>query len=153
MTYSSRFCITVIISAYMLLSGIAQAAQDMSKKQIIIDNIEKIRTGTNSLEIYQTALKLAILLRKTSPEEIDDKMITDLISLLDLPAARLGIVGGLGHLGPRAKKAVPKLLQILKEEDFCYPQSVSLADVIRSALLKIGVTPPPSKCKEIKIWD
>jgi hypothetical protein len=152
MARCSRLCIAVIISACMLLCAIAQEDMDISKKQIVIDTIEKIRTGMDPGIRYEAAMKLGLLFRKEiSPEEIDDKLLRDIISLLDLPEAEFGIVVALGTLGPRAKKAVPKLLKLLKKRDVCYAQSVSMAAVIRSALLEIGVTPPPSKCKKITL--
>jgi hypothetical protein len=156
MAQCSKLWVAVIISACMLFSGIARADQDVSKKQFIKDNIEKIRTCTNARICSKTAWDLAILLRyEISPEEIDDEVITDMVSLLDMDGVRYGtaldaIVLAFGNLGPHAKKAVPKLLQLLDKVEVCYPQDVSLADDIRNTLLKIGITPTPTKCKNIE---
>jgi hypothetical protein len=154
MTHGSRLWVAVIISACMLFSGIARADQDLSDKQIVIDTIEKIRTSTDEITCYRAALRLASLFNEyISPEEIDDKTIMDITSLIDLPGADLGIVTTIRNLGPRAKIAVPKLLQLLDREDLCFPQMKWFADAIRNALFKIGVTPPSSKCKNQDLSD
>jgi hypothetical protein len=140
----------IILSAWMFLYDIAWAEQDMSHQQIITDTIKEIRTGATEVRRYEAAIQLAILLRKTNPEEISDKTIADIISLLNIPEARLGVILGLGHLGSRAKAAVPKLLKLLKKKD-CSDTDLRLVDTIRDVLPKIGVIPPPPKCNESRL--
>jgi hypothetical protein len=138
----------IILSAWMFLYDIAWAEQDMSQQQIITDTIKEIRSGATQVRRYEAALQLAILLRKKiNPEEISNKTIADIISLLNIPEARLGVVLCLGNLGPRAKAAVPKLLKLLKKKD-CSDTDMRLADTIRDVLPQIGIIPPPPKCNE-----
>jgi len=77
------------------------------------------------------------------------KTVADLVSLLDLPVGRYWVAVSLGNLGTRAKTAIPKLQQILAEED-CLQVSKSAAECIRFALTQMGVTPPPPPNCETK---
>jgi HEAT repeat protein len=90
------------------------------------------------------ASRLAAGMREMEPSYIDDKTFGDLVSLMDSPedAVRGAAAGALGFLGARSKPAIPKLLEILAKVD-CVHGAVTSADAIRTALKRIGVTPPP----------
>jgi hypothetical protein len=148
---SNRFGLwfAVIIFEWMVLVGTAQAAQDMfkSKKQIIIESIGEIRSGATSTIRDNAAQQLAEMTHGIDPKDLDDRMIADIVSLLDLPVGRYWVAVSLGNLGSRARIAVPKLQKLLIEEE-CLHVSKSAAGGIRLALTQMGITsPPPSKCK------
>jgi hypothetical protein len=149
MNQSSRIYAVIIISAWMLLSKGALLGQDMSKQQIIIDAIEKVRNGQTSNIRCDAAEHLAVLTHDISPKEINNRTIAEIISLLDLPDARFWVAISLGNLKSRAKIATPRLMQLLVEED-CKYEAVSTADGIRIALTRIGVKPPPPNCENKK---
>ena len=90
---------------------------------------------------------LSQITRKMNPKSVDDRTLADLISLLGTTddSVRGWVAGALGNLGPRAKVAVPKLLEILPNVD-CLNVSLSSAPAIRLALKRIGETPPPPAC-------
>jgi len=141
-----RLWFAVVASACLfLLSGTAQTGEPMSKKELT-ETIEKVRTGATSTIRDEAAQHLAELTRGINPKDIDDKTITDLVSLLDLREARYWVAVSLGNLGSRAKTAIPKLQQVLAEED-CLRVSKSAAGAIRHALAQMGVKPPPPKCE------
>jgi len=67
-----------------------------------------------------------------------------MVSLLETEedSVRAWVAASLGHLGLRAKVAVPKLLKLLPEVD-CLRGSLTSAPFIRVALKRMGKTPPP----------
>jgi hypothetical protein len=144
--YRFRFRFAVIASAYILfLSGTAHAGDHMPKKLLteqFTKTIMDVRTGATPTIRDEAAQHLAQLTRGIDPEDVDDKTIADLVSLLDLPVGRYWVAVCLGNLGPRAKIAIPKLQKLLTEED-CLQVSKSAAGGIRYALTKMGVKPPP----------
>jgi hypothetical protein len=73
---------------------------------------------------------------------IEEKMATEMRPLLELPEARIWIIESLGFMGSNAKSAVPRLIQLLAEED-SRSVGMSIAPGIRLALKRIGVKPPP----------
>jgi HEAT repeat protein len=86
-------------------------------------------------------------------QDIDDKTLADIVSLLDSPddSVRFWVAASLGHLGPRAKAAVPKLLTALKLSD-CFMMGITSASAIRGALVHIGERQPPQpKCTNPRI--
>jgi hypothetical protein len=111
MAYKSKLGFMVIISSWMLIAGLLLAEQHTSKKLLIIDAIEKVRTSGTPNDRSDAAYNLVILTKGVGRKDIDDKMINDMISLLDMPEGREWVAFSLGHLGSRAKKAVPKLYQ------------------------------------------
>lgn len=154
MTNRSRSYIAVMMFSLILGMGITRANQDVYHHKNIKDAVEKIRNCKyNGGNIFQASAALAFELSKMNPDEkIEDDTLDDIISLLDIPEARFWVAGSLGKLGLCAEKAIPKLLQVLREED-CTCQALrswgSNAEVIRNALRKIGATAPPfPKCSK-----
>jgi hypothetical protein len=125
----------------------AQANQNISKKQMLIDAIEKFKAAETGRERDHAASRLMQAIRNIKPAEVDDKEINEIISLLDIPDARIWIPACLGHFKSRAKKAVPKLLRLLDEEE-CKDVAMTAAQTIRYALKKMGVKPPPPGCRD-----
>lgn len=131
------------------LSGPVGAIDDQMLTKKVAETIAKVRTADTVTTRTKHAAKLVPLIAKIGPEKIDDGTISNLISLLDAPddSVRFYVAGALGILGPRAKAAVPKLLQLLPAAD-CLQGTLTSADAIRQALTRMGVTPPPpAKCR------
>ena len=139
------FCAVIVSVCFFLLSGTTYAGDNMSKKKLaaqLTKEIEKVRAGGTATIRDNAAQRLAELTRGVDPNKLDDKTITDLVSLLDLPDGHYWVAVCLGNVGPRASAAVPKLQELLAKED-CLQVSKSAAWAIRSALTRMGVTPPP----------
>jgi hypothetical protein len=129
--------------------NVANATSDPKLMKQLTETIAKVRTSEVSAARTEAAAHLVGLTRKIDPNEIDDKTLGDLVSLLDswddsvVDAAAVS----LGNLGPRAKSAVPKLLEILPGVDCLWVDASSAPD-IRNAIKLIGApTPPPPKCE------
>jgi len=120
----------------------AQNEEMISKE--IITSAETVRRAETHKVRFEAAQHLAKLTRDVDPQLVSDQALVQLIALLDTPYdyVRLWVAGALGNLGPRAKPAVPRLLTLLPKVD-CLRGSVTSAPVIRTALTRIGVTPPP----------
>jgi hypothetical protein len=106
--------------------------------------LEKVRAGKSVTIRTNAAERLSNIAHDVDPKLVDDKTLLDIVSLLDTheDSVRFWVAGALGNLGPRAKAAVPKLLELLPEVD-CIRGSLTSAASIRVALTRIGVTPPP----------
>ena len=91
----------------------------------------------------EAAEHLADLIYRAKPNSVDDKTITDMVSLLDIhdDSVRGWTAAALGHLGRRAKVAAPRLLALLAEVD-CLEGDLTSAASIRPALERMGVKPP-----------
>jgi hypothetical protein len=112
------------------------------------ETMAKIRNGKTSTSRTEAAEHLATLTRGLNPKKVDDSTLIEMLSLLDTQedSVRAWVAASLGHLGPRAKVAVPRLLKLLPEVD-CLRGSLTSAPAIRLALKRMGETPPPpSKC-------
>lgn len=140
-----RFAVIAFLLICML-SGTAHGVDKMSKKQIneqLEYTIAVVRTGATSNIRNDAAKHLADLTREIAPNEIDDKIIADIVSLLDLPVGRIWVASSLANIGPPAKMAIPKLQELIIMED-CHPLAgLSASFAIRRALERMGVTPPP----------
>jgi HEAT repeat protein len=143
---SAGFVCTMVIA--MALNG-ANATSDPKLMKQLAETIAKVRTSEVSVTRREAAERVTELTRKIDPDEIDDKTLGDLVSLLDswddsvVDAAAVS----LGNLGPHAKSAVPKLLQTLPEVDCLWVDASSALD-IRDAIKRIGAPgPPPPKCE------
>lgn len=148
MAYKSKHILIVIVSWWMLITGAAIADQPISKKQAIIDALEKARTGATSNIRYEAARSLAILTEGIDLKEIDDNIIDNMITLLYNKDVYDWVIASLANLGSRAKKAVPTLYKLYPEEA-CRFADLTAAPVILIALERIGAPPPPPpKCKE-----
>jgi len=135
-----------------LLTVMASAASDPTLMKHLTETIAKVRTGETPTAQSEAAEHLAELTRKINPNDVDDKTLADLVSLLDTwnDSVRDGVATSLGNLGPRAKVAVPALLEILPEVDCLWVDASSGPDV-RDALKRIGVTPPPPPTCDTKV--
>jgi hypothetical protein len=139
-------CATLMV----MLNHMARASPRTTLLTQLRETIRKVRTMSGpSMARTSAAEHLSQLTKKIDPNEVDDKTLADLVSLLDTSddSVRGWVAGALGYLGPRAKAAVPKLLNILPQVD-CLNVSLSSAPAIRLALNRIGVTaPPPPNCE------
>jgi hypothetical protein len=116
-------------------------------KQRLMETVRKVRTDESPVTRAKAAMHLAYLTRFLPSDEVDDTVVLELVSLLDIPEdpVRMGVTVALGSLGPRAKAAVPKLEELLPEVD-CSAASAAIAQNMRLILRQAGVTPPP-KCR------
>jgi len=149
--YGSIFRFMVIASALISVSGSVACAKDnpMLKKQFA-ETIAKVRKGETATIRTNAAEHLAELARRVAPGNLDDATLSEIVSLLDTSedSIRLWVAGALGNLGPRAKSAAPRLLELLPQAD-CLRGSMTSAGAIRLALTRMGVTPPPpSACND-----
>jgi hypothetical protein len=121
------------------------------KKQLkrqLSETMAKVRNGKTLNSRTDAAEHLATLTRGINPHRVDETTLTEMISLLDTQedSVRAWVAASLGHLSPRAKVAVPRLLKLLPEVD-CLPGSLTSAPFIRLALERLGeIPPPPPKC-------
>jgi hypothetical protein len=115
--------------------------------------IAELRSGKHEVEPDankdDAGEHLAHLIRRTKPDQVDDRTIADIESLLDSSNdyIRFWAAASLGELGPRAKIALPKLLQLLPVVD-CLQGDLTSASAVRRALMRIGAVKPPfPSCK------
>ena len=115
--------------------------------------IAELRSGKHEVEPDankdDAGEHLAHLIRRTKPDQVDDRTIADIESLLDSSNdyIRFWAAAALGELGPRAKIALPKLLQLLPVVD-CLQGDLTSASAVRRALMRIGAVKPPfPSCK------
>ena len=125
-----------------------QAKQIVSNAQIS-EVIEKIKTSETPAIRNEFASQLFDLMEKSTPKNIDEKTLDDMLELLNIPEIRIEISASFRFLKSRAKKAVPRLIQVLNEEecernyvDLFFSTGYSAADVIRSSLKQIGIKKP-----------
>lgn len=106
--------------------------------------IKKVKSSTTPTSRTEAAQTLAQYLKKIDPQKVKEEALDDIIQLLDSKeeSVQAWIAAGLGNLGPRAKKAAPKLLKMLPEAERT-DGSLTSAPAIRMALTKMKVTPPP----------
>ena len=147
--------ISLVWLALIALSpGLAAQRRSPLTKELRIqlsETMAKIRNGETSNSRTDAAEHLATLTRGINPDTVDDAILTEMVSLLDTQedSVRAWVAASLGHLGRRAKVAVPRLQKLLAEVD-CLRGSLTSAPFIRVALKRIGVVPPPPpKCG----WD
>ncbi len=146
---SSRLWLPAL--AAVLICAPCSAAQstgsDVSKVQFA-ETIARIRTGETSTTRTNNAANLATFTRSIEPKKVNDATLNEIVSLLntDDDGVRLWVAASLGNLGPRARIAVPTLLDLLRKVD-CLEGELTSAGAIRLALTRIGKTPPPEpKC-------
>ena len=113
-------------------------------KRQLSETMAKVRNGKTLTSRTEAAEHLATLTRGTNPHKIDDTTLAEMVSLLETEedSVRAWVAASLGHLGPRAKLAVPRLLKLLPEVD-CLRGSLTSAPFIRVALKRMGAKPPP----------
>lgn len=83
------------------------------------------------------------------PRQVADADIDAMAGLMRDPndSIRLAIAGALGQLGPRAKRAMPALVQALRERP-CENAPATSAAVIRMAIQRIGEVVPNVPCTD-----
>ncbi len=142
----------VCITLTALLACMANATPPNALLSKFQETIAKVRTSERSMARTNAAEHLSELARKIDPSEVDDKTLADLIALLDTwdDSVRVPVAISLGNLGTRARGAAPQLLKILPEVD-CLWVDVPPAPIIRDALTRMGVTPPPLPICDTKV--
>ena len=131
----------------MLASLVSTAQDGQSDRQFreqLTHTIAKVRAGDSPVARTEAAEQLAELTRKGDSKKLDNKTVTDLVSLLDASddSVVYWVARSLGNLGSRANAAIPKLQKKLAEVD-CVQGSKTSASGIRFALTQMGVTTPP----------
>ena len=145
MRYRVLFGTAALVS--LGLSTIACYAEDNDGLVMKIrENIASIRVlPIGSSDQQSAAAHLALLSKQVDPQTVDDQTFSEMVSLLDVhdDTVRAWAATSLGNLGQRAKPAIPKLLRLLSQAE---PSagSLTLADVIRYQLKRLGVNPSPS---------
>ena len=130
------------------LGSAAQSTGSAVSKGQFAETIARIRTGETSTIRTDNAANLAAFTRSIDPKKVDDATLREIVSLLntDDDSVRFWVAASLGNLGPRARIAVPTLLNLLRKVD-CLEGDLTSAGAIRLALTRIGETPPPEpKC-------
>jgi len=150
MRFSRLFSVALcfVLSA---MPGIAQASGGPAHMKQIKEAIANVQSGKTVDARTEAAEHLASLAKKINRNEITQELVTDIISLLDSPddSVRFEVATALGNLGPAAKAAVPKLLEMLPKAA-CIDGAITSASGIRYALIKMGIKlPPPPKCEPI----
>ena len=115
------------------------------KRQLSVTMV-KIRNGKTLTSRTEAAEHLATVTRGINPYKIDDTTLAEMVSLLETKedSVRAWVAASLGHLGSRAKVAVPRLQKLLPEVD-CLRGSLTSAPFIRVALKRMGEKPPPPR--------
>lgn len=146
-----------IVSLWGAADAVARQVTQAELKERITRIIAKVRELSGptigiSNARSEAAEQLPLLTKRMDPTQVDDQTLGDLVSLLDTwdDSVRAQVAASLGNLGPRARAAAaPKLLEILPEVD-CLAVDLSSEGAIRSALERMGETPPsPPVCEEV----
>jgi hypothetical protein len=142
--WSTASSVSLCIALTVFLSGEASGEGKPNFMKQLTETIAKVRTEMSVDTRTEAAEHLANLTRRMDPNQVDEKTLGDLVSLLETSedSVRAWVAASLGNLGPRARRAVPKLLSILPEVD-CLQGDLSSAPFIRVALTRMGVKPPP----------
>lgn len=138
----------VLIALSPGLCALSQPRPKSQLKRQLSETMAKIRNEKTLTSRTEAAEHLAPLTRGINPNKVDDSTLTEMLSLLDTQedSVRAWVAASLGHLGPRAKVAIPRLLKLLAEVD-CLQGSLTSAPFIRVALKRMGeIPPPPPNC-------
>jgi hypothetical protein len=149
-----KFILLLVALIFISRSGrwaCAQTARPPTSQELTLA-IAQLRSGKHEVEPNankdDAGAHLAHLIRRTQPDRIDDRTIADVESLLESrdDYIRFWAATSLGELGPRAKIAAPKLLELLPVVD-CLDGAITSASAVRLALKRIGSkAPPPPAC-------
>jgi HEAT repeat protein len=129
----------------------ARASGGSALREQIEKTITKVQSDKTVDARTEAAEHLASLTQKVRSNEVTEKLVSDLTSLLDSPddSVRYWVAWALGNLGPAAKAAAPKLEAMLPKAD-CLNGVITSASGIRYALVKMGIKePPPPKCVRV----
>jgi PBS lyase HEAT-like repeat len=144
-------CSVALFLTLPMISGMAQASGAPARVTEVEKAIAAVRSGKTVDARTNAAEHLASLTKKVSAKEATEKLVIDVMSLLDSSddSVRYWVARALGNLGPPAKAAIPKLEEMLPKAD-CINGAITSASGIRYALIQMGVKPPPpQKCPKI----
>jgi hypothetical protein len=147
----TRLLSVVWLILIALSPEVCAQSRSMPRNQLnrqLSDTMAKIRNGKTVTSRTDAAEHLATLTRGINSHKVDQTTLTEMALLLDTQedSVRAWVAASLGHLGPRANVAVPRLLKLLFEVD-CLRGSLTSAPFIRRALVRMGeIPPPPPKC-------
>lgn len=141
----------IAFSLFCSLPSLTYAKGGLVSNKQITASIEEVRTGKTTNIRTNAAQRLAELTRGINPDKVNDKTLADLVALFGTSedSVRFWVAASLGNLGPRARAAAPKLLDLLPQVD-CLRGELTSAPAIRLALERIGVTPPPEDLRNCK---
>jgi len=153
-----RTLLSKLSVATLLVVSCQFSATSMADEASFAGNLEKavadLETAPTSWEreLAGRALKRTIGSEGADREAIDPRLMARIIALLntDEDNVRSYVANVLGWIGPRAKAAVPRFLEILPEVD-CVQASLNSSPVIRAAMERMGVTPPPLDCGSMNV--
>lgn len=139
-----------VCTAFVVLMSLMAGAVDTGRLREIDETMAKIRMTASSNARADSGEYLAQLTKEINPDDIDDRTLSDLISLLDISdeSMRSWVATSLGNLGPRAKEAASGLLKIVRKTD-CVPVMGGFpsSEAARAALERIGEVQPVTMCK------
>jgi hypothetical protein len=129
-----------------VIFSMAAKGEGKTNAEVLRRAIDLVRAGHTETDGTFAADRLYELVREMKQEEIDDSSISSLIALLEPreDGVRNAVAACLRDIGPRARAAVPRLLQILSEVE-CLNVSVTSEEMVRQALERLGEPPPPRK--------
>jgi HEAT repeat protein len=143
---SSLFWLPTITAVLICaLGSAAQSKGSAAPKIQFAGTIARIRTGETSTIRVNNARNLADFTRSIDPKKVNDATLREIVSLLNTDndvGVLAWVAGALGNLGPRARIAVPMLLDLLRRAD-CVEGDLRSAGAVRIALTRIGEAPPP----------
>lgn len=88
--------------------------------------------------------RLSYLVEQEDQNNIDDKLLDDLINFLEDESVDFYVAGVLGTLGKRANRAIPALEKHFRKHE-CDMGSLTSADTSFAALVKLGAKPAITK--------
>lgn len=140
---------TVVRSVFAVLMCLAIAGTAASKTDPVVGEqikgiIAKVRSEKTVDARTDAAEHLATLTQQLNGHEVAEPLVGEIAALLDSPddSVRYSVATALGNIGPSARAAIPKLLEMLPTAD-CLNGPITSASGIRYALIQMGVKPPP----------
>jgi hypothetical protein len=119
---------------------------------LVIKEVRAVQRSSNAGKQIAAAEKLRNTAYQVDEAELDDRTIHTVASLLAVnnDGVRYRVADALGRFGTRARFAGPKLLEILKRQDYVIVETTSIF-MIRRTPKGIGTPPPPRKCDRYSI--
>ncbi len=142
--------LSAVLAALACLAALSiNANADINSDKRISKAVRAVRDAKTQRAAFEAAKRLADVVNKSDLASVHDITIQALPSLLETKndGVRFWVASALACFGPRAKFAVPKLLEVLKESD-CLRSDTSSSMPIRLALERIGVPVPPAQTCE-----